>query len=129
MSNETYLIVSYFCIALLCIGIALVVLFVLWRPFLKLISYIQNRSFALLLRKIFLIGIVFPALLGFFSVSFKSCSVDSYEKIIEERSYLIQKNQEQTAASLKYITLALFVWMIMTFGVVIVIKQSNKNIT
>ncbi|MBW1642925.1 MAG: hypothetical protein JRJ76_08810, partial [Deltaproteobacteria bacterium] len=74
---------------------------------------------------LFFIGIIFPAMAGFFSVSFRSCSKQTYAKIIAERSYLIAKNQEQLSTSLTYIVIALFFWGVIVLGALMV-SESRK---
>ena len=54
-------------------------------------------------------GLVLPAFLGFVAVSYRGCG-KPYEEIVKERSYLIQKNQEQISSILFWIAVALLFW-------------------
>jgi hypothetical protein len=63
-------------------------------------------------KRLFPIGLLFPALLGFVSVSYQSCDRQTYAKIVESRSYLVQKNQEQISSTLLSIAVAVLVWNI-----------------
>ncbi|MBW1815002.1 MAG: hypothetical protein JRJ39_15440 [Deltaproteobacteria bacterium] len=100
MANEQFLIVSYIIIGLLSLGLAV-------------LTYIWLRdSFS-------------GTMAGFFSVSFRSCSKQTYAKIIAERSYLIAKNQEQLSTSLTYIVIALFFWGVIVLGALMV-SESRK---
>jgi len=110
MSNEQYLIVSYFVIGLTCMGLAIATFMLLWRSFAALTSAVPGGGLGRIFRKLFLVGIVLPSMAGFFSVTFRSCSKESYQTIIADRSYLVAKNQEQLRASLSHMAMALLVW-------------------
>lgn len=123
MNNEQYLIVSYFSVGLICLVLAIVTYLWLRRSFISTVSCVSTPYFSMILKKLFLIGIVLPAFLGFFSVTFHSCSIDTYEKIIAERAYLIAKNQEQLSSSLHYIIIALFAWGFIVACAILFIKK------
>ncbi|OGX16200.1 MAG: hypothetical protein A2166_06750 [Omnitrophica WOR_2 bacterium RBG_13_41_10] len=72
----------------------------------------SKKNFSRVLGKLFFVGIVLPALVGFFSVTYKSCSKDVYEEVIADRSYLIERNREQVATSLQHIIGAVIVWSV-----------------
>jgi hypothetical protein len=127
MTNEQYLIVSYFTAGLISLGLALAAYFWLRRSFREIIRVIPHRYFSRILRKLFLWGIILPALLGFFSVSFRSCSKDTYEKIIAEKAYLVKKNQKQLSNSLFYIIAALAIWGFIIGGSIFIIKKQNNK--
>ena len=110
MTNEQYLITSYFIICIISLGFAIVTYLWLRNSFTGILQSSPDNRLFQIIRKIFLPGIVFPALYGFLSVSFRSCSRDTYDKIIEGKAYLIAKNQEQLSTSLFYIVIALLVW-------------------
>jgi len=109
MSNEQYLIVSYFLVGGLSVPIGLAAYAYLRRPFEGLSCALPNRNFASLLKRLFPAGLVLPALAGFLSVSYQSCN-QSYASIIAGRSYLIGKNQEQLSAICFFLMLAVLVW-------------------
>jgi hypothetical protein len=109
MSNEQYLIVSYFFVGVLSTVIALAVYAYLRRPLAGLASAFPNRNLATTIKKLFPAGLVLPALAGFLSVSYRSCA-QSYESIIADRSYLVGKNQEQISAICLFVILAILGW-------------------
>jgi hypothetical protein len=75
---------------------------------------------------VFLLGIIVPALFGFFSVSFRSCKKETYEAIIADQAYLVAKNQEQLSAVLSYIAIALLVWgLIVSIGFLVLSKKKE----
>jgi hypothetical protein len=110
MSNEQYLIVSYFLMGGLAIVIAMAVYAYLRRPLAGLASTFPNRNLASILKKLFPAGLVLPALAGFLSVSYRSCQHESYRSIIADRSYLAGKNQEQLSAICFFLMLAVLAW-------------------
>ncbi|MGD0459066.1 MAG: hypothetical protein ABSC21_15130 [Terriglobia bacterium] len=116
MSNEQYLIVSYFFVGVLSIVIAMAAYAFLRRPLAGLASAFPNRNLASVLKKLFPAGLVLPALAGFLSVSYQSCH-QSYESIIADRSYLVGKNQQQISAICFFLMLAVLGW-----GVVVLLS-------
>jgi hypothetical protein len=111
MTNERYLIVSYFLIAALSVGLGTLVYLYLRRPFNIVSDSARGKRLPTILKKLFPIGLLFPALLGFTAVAYRGCADHkTYEAIVQDRSYLIQKNQEQTSSALLYILGAVLVW-------------------
>jgi hypothetical protein len=116
MSNEQYLIVSYFFVGVLSVVIAMAAYACLRRPLAGLARALPNRHLASVLKKIFPAGLVLPALAGFLSVSYQSCH-QSYQSIIADRSYLVGKNQEQLSAICFFLMLA-----ILALGIVVLLS-------
>ena len=116
MSNEQYLIVSYFFVGVLSIVMAMAVYAFLRRPLAGLAGAFSDRNLASVLKKLFPAGLILPALAGFLSVSYQSCH-QSYESIIADRSYLVGKNQEQISAACLFLMLAILSW-----GVVVLLS-------
>jgi len=116
MSNEQYLIVSYFFVGVLSIVIAMAAYAFLRRPLAGLTGAFPNRNLASVLKKLFPAGLVLPALAGFLSVSYHGCH-ESYQSIIAHRSYLVGKNQEQMSATCFFLMLAILGW-----GVVVLLS-------
>jgi hypothetical protein len=109
MTNDRYLIVSYFAMAALAIGFAGATWLYLRRSFRGITQTLPTSDLSRILRAMFPAGLFLPALLGFASVSYRGCG-KSYEEIVKERSYLIQKNQEQISSILLWIAGALLFW-------------------
>ena len=122
-SNEQYLICSYFLVALLALAMGIGTYWLFRRSFADTMRALKNQSFSRILRNLFPIGIVFPALIGFLSVSFKSCGMETYSKIIAQRSYLVHKNEEQVSSTLNYLVVALLVWGLIVLLVLIASKK------
>jgi hypothetical protein len=110
MTNERYLIVSYFLCAALSIALGLLVVLYLRRPFADVANAAPGKSLPSMLKRLFPCGFVLPALLGFVSVSYQSCDRTTYKEIVASRGYLIEKNQEQISSILFYILAAVVFW-------------------
>lgn len=110
MTNDTYLVVSYFICAALSIALGTVVYLLLRGPFAVVADAAPRKHLRSILKRLFPIGLLLPALLGFVSVSYQSCNRQTYAKIVESRSYLVEKNQEQISATLLSIVVAVLVW-------------------
>ncbi|HKM79961.1 MAG TPA: hypothetical protein VJY15_03245 [Candidatus Acidoferrum sp.] len=110
MTNEQYMIASYFASAAVSVALGTLVYFYLRRPFEELAETAPGRSFPAILKKLFPFGLVFPALMGFISVSYSSCNHETYEKIVQNRQYLVEKNQEQLSKMLLSLIIAILVW-------------------
>lgn len=122
MTNEQYLVVSYFTVGLLSFAFALATYLLLRHSFIGVTQAVRGKL-SIILRRLFFIGIILPALVGFFSVSFRSCSKETYVQIIADRSYLVAKNLEQLSTSLSYIVIALLLWGLIILGAFII----NRN--
>ena len=110
MTNDTYLVVSYVVCAALSIALGALVYLFLRRPFAVVADAAPRKNLSSVLKRLFPIGFLFPALLGFVSVSYQSCDQQTYAKIVENRSYLVQKNQQQISSILFSIVVAILVW-------------------
>ena len=108
MTNENYLIVSYFIIFNISLGLGIITYKILKNP---IMNITRNNKLGKIIKRIFPFGIIFPAIIGFFSVSFKSCDVDTYQKVIQNKSYIIEKNKEQLSETFHYIVIALSIWL------------------
>ena len=110
MTNERYLIVSYFAGAAVSLAVGTLVYVYLRRSFGEVADAVSGRRFSTILKRLFPFGMVFPAFLGFISVSYLSCNHDTYTKVVQSRDYLLQKNQEQLSMTLFSLVVAILVW-------------------
>ncbi len=122
MTNEDYLIISYFILFFISLGLGIITYRILRKP---VINITRNNKLGSIIKKIFPFGIILPALIGFFSVSFKSCSVNTYKGVIANKSYIIDKNMEQLSEMLKYIIIALVIWLFIVMIYSIYRKKVN----
>ncbi|HKV76976.1 MAG TPA: hypothetical protein VJP02_02480 [Candidatus Sulfotelmatobacter sp.] len=126
MTNERYLIASYFAGAALSGGLGAMVYLFLRRPFGGVADGASGKRLSSMLKRLLPWGLLFPALLGFVSVSYQGCGRTTYEEIIQNRSYLVEKNQEQISSVLLYILLAVVFWNVI---VLLILKyaQNGRN--
>jgi hypothetical protein len=125
MNNEQFLIVSYWTEGAVAVVIGLTVYASLRRPLAGITLAFRNQSLGLILRRIFPVGLVLPALAGFLSVNYQSCG-RSYASAIASRTYLIGKNQEQMSSACLFLLIALVVWGIVVF---LSLATQSKSIT
>jgi hypothetical protein len=109
MTNDRYLIVSYFAVAALAIVFGSVTWLSLRRSFGGITQALSTGNLSRILKTMFPAGLILPAFLGFISVSYRGCG-KSYEEIVKERSYLVQINQKQISSILLWIAAALLFW-------------------
>ncbi len=100
---------SYFVCAAFSLAAGILVYLYLRRPFAAVAVSAPGKHLPMLLKRLFPCGLLFPALLGFLSVSYQGCG-QSYADIVANRDYLVARNQEQLSAILFYIVLAILFW-------------------
>jgi hypothetical protein len=123
MTNEQYLIVSYFTSAVVSLALGTLVYFYLRRSFGEFADAASGRRLGTILKRLFPFGLLFPTLMGFISVSYASCNHTTYEKIVQSRQYLVEKNQEQLSSALYSLVVAILVWDL----VLILVEKYSPN--
>jgi hypothetical protein len=109
MTNDQYLIVSYFTVAALAIVLAGGAWLYLRRSFCGIAQALSTGNLRRILRVMFPAGLFLPAFLAFVSVEYLGCG-HTYDQIILLRSYLVQKNQEQITSILLWTAGAVLFW-------------------
>ena len=127
MTNEQYLIVSYFLVAATSLVIGFVAYAWLRSPFNGVAAALPWKGMRDLLVRLFPIGILFPALIGFISVEYKGCNKETYAKVIADRSYLVGKNQEQISSSLDHVAWAVVGWALIVAILLIFARRSEST--
>jgi hypothetical protein len=120
MNNEQFLIFSYFFVGALVLAIGLAAHAYLRRPLAGITRTFRNHHLGPVFRRIFPLGLVLPALAGFLSVNYYTCHA-TYTTIIADRSYLIEKNQEQISRACVFLLVALLTW-----GAIILISLGTR---
>jgi hypothetical protein len=126
LTNDRYLIVSYFVCAALSVAAGILVYLYLRRPFAGVADAASGKHLPTILKRLLPCGLVFPALLGFLSVSYRGCNRTTYTEIVESRSYLVAKNQEQISAILFYVLVAVLFWNLIAL-LILRSTQHGKN--
>jgi len=108
MSNEHYLIVSYFVVGFVSLCLGLAAYSVLRRPFAAIAEAAGGLRGAVLKRTLAL-SLALAAVLGFLSVSYLDCN-KGYDEIVKDRSYMNQINREQLQQAGNWIAFAVLAW-------------------
>jgi hypothetical protein len=113
MSNDTFLIVSYFGVAALCAGIGVATFVYLRREFGMAAKEAVGDRFARVLEVLFPPGIILPALAGFLAIEYQSgCHSKSYQQIVSDKGFLISINKLQVSSAFAYVVYALGAWLV-----------------
>lgn len=126
MTNEQYLVASYFTVGVFSLGIGAGVYARLRKPLEDYLSALAWSAVREALSRVFPAGILLPALLGFVTVAYRGCKHERYSEIIADRPYLEHKNMEQIGATLKYLLWAVVVWSLV-LAVLAALKQRNER--
>ena len=129
MSNEHYLIVSYFLVGLvsLCLGFA--VYRALRTPFAAIAEATVGRLRSKVLTQALGVCMTLAAVLGFVSVSYiqGSCGSLSYEAVVKNRDYLVQINQRQLQRTGDWIVSAVFFWCVVVLMCLVALHRTQAN--
>jgi hypothetical protein len=106
VTNEQYLIVSYFAVAGGGVALAILTALVLVGPLGRALQD-AVAPLAQILRRALPAWLILAAILGFLSVSYFDCAHKTYEDIVKDKSYLVGKNFEQGAQVCRYAAVAL----------------------
>ena len=106
MTNERYLVVSYFATAGAGILLALLTALFLSGPLTRALQQVA-RPLASVFRRFLPSWLILAVLLGFLSVTYYDCSHGTYQKIVADRHHLVQKNFEQGSAMTEYLAVGL----------------------
>lgn len=127
MSNELYLIVSYFLSAFVCLGLGVLAYWILRRPF-ERIAEATVGSRGAVLKRWLAVSMTAAAVLGFLGFSYTQNGCVSYQQVISSRNVLVEANVEQVQGATDWIACTVLAW-----GVVVVIclkalqKRSSRN--
>jgi len=118
MSNERYLIVSYFFFALVCLVLGVLVYWILRTPF-ELIAEATVGSRGTVLKRVLAVSMTAAAVLGFLGFSYNQKGCVSYQQVINSRNFLVEANVEQVQGAADWIA-----WTVLAWGVVVAIGLS-----
>jgi hypothetical protein len=109
MTNEHYLVVSYFAAAGAGVVAAVAVALVLRTPLREALA-VCATSLAPVVRRSLPAWLVLAVLLGFLSVTYFDCGHHSYEEIVADRQHLVSKTCEHGSAMALYVAGGLVVF-------------------
>jgi hypothetical protein len=118
MSNERYLIVSYFLFAIVCPGMGILAYLILRRPF-ERVAEATMGSRGPVLKRLLAVSMTVAAILGFLGFSYNQKGCVSYQQVVSNRYFLVQANVEQVQAAADWIA-----WTVLAWGVVVAIWLS-----
>jgi hypothetical protein len=126
MSNERYLIVSYFALAIFCFGLGLLVYYILRRPFERVADSIVGNARQTWLKRTMVLSMTAASVLGFLGVSYNQQGCTKYEQVIKERAYLVDRNIGQVQNATAWIVWTLLLWCVV-IGVALAATRKQKS--
>lgn len=128
MTNEQYLITSYFAVAVGAVVLALLTWLILRRLVREIADQTGRRGLAVFLCRILPTVLVLMALSGFCSVIFyNACSHhETYAQIVADRAYLEGKTCEQVAAVTNWLIAVVFVWGFVMLIILIAVERQRS---
>lgn len=108
MTNEHYLVVSYFLVSFVSLGLGVVVYRVLRTPFAAIAELVAGKFRATILKRALSVSLAMAAVLGFLSVSY-TCGMN-YEQVVKDRDYMVQVNREQLQGAGNWIVYVVLGW-------------------
>ena len=112
MTNEQYLHISYFAVAVAGAGLGTLTAILLARPHREATRGQTLGQLGKLLRRIFPSWLILTVLLGFISVTYFDCSHNTYAEIVADRAHLIDKSQEQVFLMSMCLAIALITYAV-----------------
>jgi hypothetical protein len=127
VSNEHYLIVSYFLVGLVSLGLGVAAYRVLRAPFAAIAEAAAGRLRSRVLTRALGVFMTLAGVLGFLSVSYTERSCMSYEQIVKNRDYLVQINQRQLQRTGDWIVSAVFLWCVVVLICLVALRSAQAN--
>jgi hypothetical protein len=109
MTNEQYLITSYFIVAGGSVVAGAVTALILRGPLRKAVAWIAAPVGRFLGRG-FVAWILLAAMLGFLSVSYSDCSHGTYQSIVQDPEHMVKVTHSQVSAIFQYLLIALMAY-------------------
>jgi hypothetical protein len=126
MTNEHYLIVSYFLFGLVSLGLGVAAYRVLRRPFSAVAEAVAGKFGSSILKRALAVSLPMAAILGFLSVNYRACGM-SYEEVVKDRSYLEQLNRQQLQHAGNWIVYVVFAWGVVVLICLVALRRKEKS--
>jgi len=118
MSDDTYLIASYFAVVALCAGFGVAACLWLRKPAEGIAVSLPQQNLRKIVRRAFPLSTLLFALSWCLSVKYYGCSQKKYDEIVKDRSYITSKNAEQMSEALQGVIWSLALWSVI-FAIVL----------
>ena len=130
MTNDRYLIVSYFVLALVSLSLGVAAYLVLRRPFAAIAEAVAGGTRRTILKRVLAVSMTMAAVLGFLSVSYtqEGCG-RTYEEVVKDRGYLVQINRQQFQSASDWTVYAVFAWAIVVVICLAVLRRKKEETT
>jgi len=125
MSNEHYLIVSYFVFALVSLALGVAAYRVLRRPFAAIAEAVAGLR-GVMLRRTLALSLALAAVLGFLSVSYVDCN-RGYDQIVKDRSLMDEINRQQLQHAGNWIVFAVLAWGFMVVVLLAIWRRKKQQ--
>ena len=128
MNNETYLKASYVFVTLICLFLGLLANVLLKRSVEGIAQKLPQGNLKKLSRRAFPLSIILFVLSACLSVDYYGgCKHLPYDKIVENRDYIVSKNLEQVSSSLEAIAFAVSLWCFLILLSLLAIQRANRK--
>jgi len=129
LSNDTYLILSYFIFGMGSLVLAGFVYLVLRKPFGVLAEGTGHKNNSQFLKRHLPVFLALVAGAAFFSVSYydTGCSVLTYEQVVKDRGYLVKTNRRQVRASADWMAGGVTLWSVVALFCVFMSRKADMT--
>ncbi|HUM03961.1 MAG TPA: hypothetical protein VLT90_00775 [Terriglobales bacterium] len=127
MSNEHYLIASYFLVALVSLCLGVLAYRALRAPFAAIADLVAGRTGSTILKRALAASMTMAAVVGFLSVSYTQRGCMKYEQVVKSRDYLVQVNREQLQGTGNWIVYAVFAWCVVILICLLVLRKKETE--
>jgi hypothetical protein len=126
LSNENYLLVSYFVVGILCLGIGVGAYLVLAPSFAQIAGAVAGGVRRNFLKSATGFLMLFAAAVGFLSISYTDGCLN-YEQVVRNRDYLVRINQQQVQSTGGWVVAAVFLWCIVVMICLVALRNAESK--
>ncbi len=129
MSNDHYLIVSYFAGFALSLALATLVYRLLREPFGRIADAALKHTHSVFLKSALPVVLTLGATVSFLSVSYTydGCHTHTYKDVVKDRSYMHEKNREQLAGTSGTMAQVVIMFSVAALVCLIVMKKDDSG--